>query len=99
MAEVCKVPILELYQNYIWPLYKLEKYDHPLTFLKQLLVYLPSYQDMNRNKQNLELRIKKLNSVFCKNSGEGSNVLSSKPWLTSVFLADPSKESQQLGEP
>lgn len=39
IAELCKLPILALYQKYIWPLYKNPKYDHPLTFLKQLLVY------------------------------------------------------------
>lgn len=38
IAETCKVPIIDLYQKYIWPLYKKEKYDHPLTFLKQMLV-------------------------------------------------------------
>ena len=38
IAEACKVPILELYQKYIWPIYKLNKYDHPLNFLKQCLM-------------------------------------------------------------
>ena len=43
IAESCKVPILELYQKYIWPLYKNDKYDHPLTFLKQAFMYLLVY--------------------------------------------------------
>jgi len=38
IAETAKVPILDLYQKYIWPLYKNQKYDHPLSFLKQALV-------------------------------------------------------------
>lgn len=38
IAESCKVPILELYEKYIWPLYKQEKYDHPLTLLKHSFI-------------------------------------------------------------
>lgn len=38
IAEHCKRDILELYQKYIWPIYREGKYDHPLNFFKQTLV-------------------------------------------------------------
>mgnify|MGYP000156218278 CR=1 FL=1 len=34
IAESCKIPIIDLYQKYIWPMYKNDKFDHPLTLLK-----------------------------------------------------------------
>ncbi len=46
VAQHCNMPIIELYQKYIWPLYKLENVDHPLTFLKQALVYVFHNLDM-----------------------------------------------------
>jgi translation initiation factor 2 subunit 1 len=39
IAEKTKVSIYELYQNYIWPLYHNKKYDHPLTLLKNSMMY------------------------------------------------------------
>lgn len=46
IAELCKVPILDLYQKYIWPMYRTGKYDHPLTFLKQMLVYEEKQEEL-----------------------------------------------------
>lgn len=54
IAEACKMPILELYQKYIWPMYKNDKFDHPLTFLKSSFISQEKMKEVKIDDQKVK---------------------------------------------
>ena len=82
-------------------MYKNDKFDHPLSFLKQSFMLLFAKLETKKRSRNSKSisKMKKFGIAWSRNCGDGLKDLSSKLWPTLVLPAELSKEYMPSRKP